>query len=163
VFLEIDDHKGRYEDYIASCEKHGIKEARLEVDKMIGFDYLIRNTDRNMGNYGVLRDSETLEWKGLAPLFDHGGSLWHSRNGVEYINNSGKSKCRSFLGTNEENLGLLKDVDWYDVQKAYGAAGYMAGTFEKNENLKKERIERVVSCFEKRAVDFVEKVHEAGG
>ena len=28
------------------------------------------------GNFGFLRDSETLEWKGLAPIYDSGTSLW---------------------------------------------------------------------------------------
>lgn len=37
---------------------------------------ILANTDRHLGNFGFLRDSETLEWKGLAPIYDSGTSLW---------------------------------------------------------------------------------------
>ena len=37
---------------------------------MLAADYILANTDRHLGNFGFLRDSETLEWKGLAPIYD---------------------------------------------------------------------------------------------
>ena len=43
---------------------------------MLATDYILANTDRHLGNFGFLRDSETLEWKGLAPIYDSGTSLW---------------------------------------------------------------------------------------
>ncbi len=38
-------------------------------------DAVIINTDRHHGNYGVLRDAETLEWISPAPIYDSGTSL----------------------------------------------------------------------------------------
>ena len=58
------------------CNAVGISDARKEVCNMLAADYILANTDRHLGNFGFLRDSETLEWKGLAPIYDSGTSLW---------------------------------------------------------------------------------------
>lgn len=60
-----------------------------EIDETRGLDYLTKNVDRHFGNIGVIRDPETLEIKRLAPLFDHGFSMFPEKasthNGV-FIN-----------------------------------------------------------------------------
>jgi hypothetical protein len=42
---------------------------------MILFDFLIRNTDRHLNNFGVLQDNQSGEVLGLAPVFDNGSSM----------------------------------------------------------------------------------------
>ena len=42
---------------------------------MLVLDALIANEDRHWGNFGALRDSESLEFIGLEPVFDNGNSL----------------------------------------------------------------------------------------
>jgi|GEM_PF-5755159 len=39
---------------------------------MIVFDYLILNEDRHFCNIGAIRNAITLEWLGIAPIFDSG-------------------------------------------------------------------------------------------
>ena len=58
------------------CNAGGLSDAQKEVCNMLAADYILANTDRHLGNFGFLRDSETLEWKGLAPIYDSGTSLW---------------------------------------------------------------------------------------
>lgn len=58
------------------CNAVGISDAQKNVCNMLAADYILANTDRHLGNFGFLRDSETLEWKGLAPIYDSGTSLW---------------------------------------------------------------------------------------
>lgn len=43
--------------------------------RMCVLDALILNTDRHYGNFGVLFDTDTLEIRGMAPVFDHNRSL----------------------------------------------------------------------------------------
>lgn len=43
--------------------------------RMCVLDAVILNTDRHYGNFGVLFDTETLEIRGMAPVFDHNRSL----------------------------------------------------------------------------------------
>lgn len=49
---------------------------RVMFGRMLAADFILANTDRHLGNFGFLRDSETLEWKGTAPIYDSGTSLW---------------------------------------------------------------------------------------
>ena len=43
---------------------------------MTVFDSIINNTDRNLGNFGLLRDTDTGEFICMAPIFDNGNSMW---------------------------------------------------------------------------------------
>ncbi len=45
---------------------------KQEVNRMIVFDHLIHNTDRHEKNFGIIRDSDTMEIHRFAPLFDSG-------------------------------------------------------------------------------------------
>ena len=46
---------------------------------MITVDYLLANEDRHQNNFGVIRNAETLEYLGPAPLYDNGSSLWFDK------------------------------------------------------------------------------------
>ena len=46
---------------------------------MIVLDYVIANEDRHFNNFGVLRNAETLEWLGFAPIYDSGSSLGYDK------------------------------------------------------------------------------------
>lgn len=43
--------------------------------RMLVFDYLSLNTDRHLGNFGVLVDADTFEPLRLAPIYDNGASM----------------------------------------------------------------------------------------
>lgn len=43
-------------------------------------DHIMINRDRHLGNYGLIRDAETLEWLGPAPIYDTGTSLMCNRS-----------------------------------------------------------------------------------
>jgi len=154
VFLDTENSGSKYNDYIKICENRGIKNAREEIDKMIIVDYLIRNTDRHIGNYGILRNSETLKWEKTAPLFDNGNSLWHNAQGIEYINGDTKSSSRSFTGENEKNISLVGNIGWYDKNKIKNIGEVMKKTFKFNKNMDDERINKIAGEFGKRVVNL---------
>ena len=56
------------------------------LDDMIVFDALICNTDRHLGNFGVLIENKTNTIASPSPLFDHGNSLF-SMGGVDIWEN----------------------------------------------------------------------------
>jgi len=154
VFLDAESSGSKYNDYIKICENRGVKNAREEVDKMIIVDYLIRNTDRHVGNYGILRNSETLKWEKIVPLFDNGNSLWYNAQGLKYINANEKSNSRSFTGENEKNISLVGDIGWYDKNKINNIDEVMKEAFNFNKNMDEERIDKIVSEFGKRVVNL---------
>ena len=46
-------------------------------DYQIVTDFLLSNVDRHLNNFGVLRDTSTLEFVGMAPIFDSGNSMFY--------------------------------------------------------------------------------------
>jgi len=154
VYLEVEKTGDKYNDYLKACAKMGIDNAREEVDKMIILDYLIRNTDRHVGNFGVLRNAETLQWQKIAPVFDNGNSLWHNAQGVRFINADSKSECRSFTGENEKNILLAGVTGWYDKNKLNDVHKIITGAFKFNKNIENERTEKIINEFHKRAYNL---------
>ena len=68
-----------YQHFLSCCEKLGIKDVVRFLDRMIVLDYIIANEDRHFNNFGVLRNAETLEWIGMAPIYDSGSSLGYDK------------------------------------------------------------------------------------
>lgn len=63
-----------YEDVIAKLEEI-CPQAIPDYIRMIFLDTIVVNPDRHTSNFGLLRDTETGELLGLAPLFDHNLAL----------------------------------------------------------------------------------------
>lgn len=64
-----------YDLFLNVCKNKLGVDVRKQVDELIAFDYLIVNEDRHWNNFGLLRNSETLEYVGFAPLYDHEYSI----------------------------------------------------------------------------------------
>jgi len=150
VYLEGTATGNRYDDYIQICENKGLKNVRDEVDKMIILDYIIRNTDRHVGNFGILRNAETLQWEKTAPVFDNGNSFWHDAQGETYIDGKTKSQSRSFLKTNEENLLLVRDKNIVDLNEIKQMPAEIYNVLKVNKKIEQTRIEKIIKEYKSR-------------
>lgn len=67
-----------YEHFIEVCGLNGLdrNSVRMFLEYQILTDFVITNTDRHFNNFGVLRDSESLQYVGMAPIFDSGNSMF---------------------------------------------------------------------------------------
>ena len=65
----------KYAHYVNQLHSVGLTDVTNQLEQMIVLDELIANEDCHCGNFGSLRDSESLEFIGLAPVFDNGNSL----------------------------------------------------------------------------------------
>lgn len=70
------DRKDVYDHLIDAVEYYEIPDAKEFIDWMIIVDRYLLNYDRHLGNFGFLRDVETGEFKGPAPLFDFGNAFF---------------------------------------------------------------------------------------
>lgn len=52
------------------------EEIEAGLSRIFSLDALLANFDRHAGNFGIIRNSQTLEYTGFAPTFDAGNSLW---------------------------------------------------------------------------------------
>ena len=74
---EPDIDTGGYQHLMNTCTKLGISDIQPMMDYMLSIDYLMGNEDRYFGNFGFIRNVETLEYQGMAPIFDTGSSLYY--------------------------------------------------------------------------------------
>ena len=76
-----DNAVSMYEHFIRVCASHCLPETvtRPFLEYQILTDFLLTNVDRHLNNFGVLRDTETLRFVSMAPIFDSGNSrFWNT-------------------------------------------------------------------------------------
>ncbi|MFT0899569.1 excisionase [Candidatus Methanoprimaticola sp. MG2] len=99
--------------YVGCCREHGI-DITHDVDMMLVLDYLMVNVDRHTNNFGIIRDPDTLEWKGASPIFDTGASLGFDKI-VDDIQYASSDRCKPFRKSFDDQLTLVSDLDWVDM------------------------------------------------
>lgn len=102
-----------YQHLINCSEKLGIPDVIPFLDRMIVIDYLIINEDRHLNNFGALRNAETLEWIGMAPVYDSGSSLGYDKT-ASLMRDSDETICKPFKNHHYEQLKLVSSFDWID-------------------------------------------------
>ncbi len=108
-----------YEHFIGVCGEYGLDESitRPFLEYQILTDYILTNTDRHLNNFGVLRDTSTLKFIGMAPIFDSGNSMfWQSPKLPEY-DDLQSIQVNSFRQTENELLGYVTDPHLVDLDK----------------------------------------------
>ena len=128
-----------YEFYIKCVEELGIKNIRQQTEKMLVLDFLICNEDRHYNNFGLVRNAVTLEWEGVAPVFDCGTSLWYNtqKNLIKPISPSISSK--PFKKTHNEQIKLVKDFSWRDLDNLNGIESIADEILSQSEYISKAR------------------------
>lgn len=117
--LRKPNHVSIYQHYLDCCEAAGVPGIRESVDRMLVVDYLIANEDRHQNNFGVVRNAETLEYLGAAPLFDSGTSLWFDKP-TPMIGTKTRLTCKPFKNSHEEQIRLVHSFDWLDLNALHG-------------------------------------------
>lgn len=116
--------------------------------EMTVFDSIINNTDRNLGNFGLLRDTDTGEFLCMAPIFDNGNSMWFDED-KELITGE-QVRVQPMNMTYKEMFNFIKrahiDFELLDYQISKGEK------FIKN-NIEEERADRINACIMKRFDD----------
>lgn len=101
--------------FIKMCKFYEIPNAEDYMNRMILADYIVGNTDRHLGNFGLLRDVNTGTFIGFSPLFDFGSAFseFTERDDVNRKSHVFKSEeerivyeCRGYI-----NVSALNEVD----------------------------------------------------
>ena len=139
-----------YLHFVNICSELGVNIVPM-LDRMIVFDYIIANEDRHFGNFGLLRDPDTLEWTGAAPIFDNGTSLWYDKLTSQIPETD--IICKPFKNTHGEQLRMVSSFDWLDISKLDGLEDEIYEILS-DEKVKKyidaERADMLVSQIRKR-------------
>lgn len=104
--LKIDN----YHDYIDFVsEEFNVPHAKEEIEKMLMIDYVMMNEDRHLNNFGLTRDTQTLKWSRVCPIYDSGKAMNTAIN-EEYWNFE-SGEVRSFNGELVSADKLLEYID----------------------------------------------------
>lgn len=129
------------------CQVLGFAESMQQaLDYILPFDYLIANEDRNFGNFGVIRDVETLKILGVAPIFDNGNSLWYNQLD---ISNTGV-KAYPFELDQEKQIKLVHNKAIFPINKVSRLADIIQRVLSNNKNCPPERIEKICQAVDQR-------------
>lgn len=89
------------------------------MDYQIMTDYLMSNTDRHMNNIAVMRNPDTLEILGFAPIYDSGNSMFYNipyqQLGTLRIE---EIKTHSFIEKESKLLQYVQNRDIVNLDKA---------------------------------------------
>ena len=97
-----------YEELIKRCNEMKIPNAEEDLLKIILVDYIMANIDRHSYNISFIRDSNTLQWKGLAPVYDTGKSMFLNHLDFEMnMISSGQIGAKPFYETQSEQISKL--------------------------------------------------------
>lgn len=99
--------------FVDCCDELGIPGTVDFLNRMIVVDYIIANKDRHYNNFGALRNAETLEWLGMAPIYDS-GSCFYFFDDTGYNLYGEKTPSKPFNHWHEKQIELVKDFSWID-------------------------------------------------
>lgn len=105
------NHLSVYQHYINCCKELGINDIIDKINQMIVVDFIIANEDRHLNNFGLVRNANTLEWIGVAPIFDSGSSLGYDKV-TPNIEKQSLIQCKPFKNSHFEQIKLVTSFDW---------------------------------------------------
>lgn len=119
--VKIKQNMSLYYPFKQICLEMGMKEEDFDyfIDYEIMTDFLLTNTDRHMNNISILRNPDTLEFLGFAPIYDSGNSMFYSvpTNRLNSVH-LGQDKVHSFITSHENRLlSYVKDRNVVDLSK----------------------------------------------
>lgn len=99
-------------NHLIDCaQKLGLQDSetlKQDICRMLLIDYITANTDRHLNNFGFLRNPDTLELTGLAPIYDSGTSMFYDKAVYDLKNiiahDSSKIEAKPFAGNQKEQL-----------------------------------------------------------
>ena len=113
-------------------------------------DFLIANEDRHLNNFGVIRNAETLEYIGMAPIFDNGTSLWYNTPSHRIKPMSPGIPSKPFKDTHGEQISLVRSFDWLDLSALDGIADEFRDILFDSDYIDDTRRETLCSALESR-------------
>ncbi len=138
-----------YEHFLNCCKVQEIADVEKFLDYMLAVDYIIANSDRHFRNFGVIRNAETLEWIGFAPLFDCGTSLWFNQI-ARNIKPIKYDESKPFAASHSKQIELAKDLKWIDFSSLDGIEEECHSILSSSKFIDETRCENICYAISKR-------------
>jgi hypothetical protein len=132
------NHESNHQYFLRCCEKLGIPGAADFIDRMLAVDYIVANEDRHYNNFGALRNPETLEWLGMAPVYDTGTALWYGQV-TEAVRPRFKLPGKPFKNNHDDLIKCVRSFDWLDFGALKGIDEEYAEIIKEDNYVNEER------------------------
>lgn len=137
-----------YEWFIRICIEHNI-DVRFFMEYQIMSDFVLTNQDRHMNNFGIIRNSKTLKWLYMAPIFDSGNSLFYKSSYIPIDKDLLKMETNSFLSKEVQLLKYVTDRNLFDISKALDDNELME-LLKNDSTCSHETNNRIISAYNKK-------------
>jgi len=133
---------------LSCCESLGLAGCEEALSKVFVCDFILANPGRHWGNLGVIFDSETMVAKRIAPIFDTGEALW-SRVAILEDDRDFWYRPLPLITENsrsarpEDQLRIIKDLDWLDLGRLDGFVGELAGILSSARFTSERRVAKI--------------------
>jgi hypothetical protein len=158
-----ENHTSAYQHFLACCDALHIPAAREAIDQMLVTDTLIVNSDRHYGNFGAVRNADTLEWLGIAPIYDSGTSMWYDTP-TQRISNGApeQEKAKPFRKSHSAQLALTlpQTLASLDFTKLADLAEVAKAIYSASPALDAQRVNRLCDSLMER-VQHLEKMQRS--
>lgn len=151
LFLSNNVSGDYYENLIQICELMGMdkEEITAEIDYLILTDYVMSQTDRHFNNIGFLRDSNTLKFYGMAPIYDSGNSMYFNSIGPKNEKDLLYLSTKGFADNIESTLRLVKDASVIDLTKL-PPVSYIKELYSKDSKENEDHTQDICYAYERR-------------
>lgn len=149
------NHVSAYDHFKNCCERLGIPNVQSSLDEMLTLDFIIANTDRHFGNFGAVRNAETLEWLGLSPIFDCGTSMWHDKL-VSEKTLSADRESKPFKKFHSEQIELILE-NHLDMSELVGVDEWWNDLLERSPFIDEKRREVLCLTLQNR-IEIAQKI-----
>ena len=143
--LPFSDSESKYDHFRRCCEFLKIPGYSKSLDEMMILDHIIANQDRHMGNFGAIRNADTLEYIGFAPVYDSGTSLRYDTPTEDIVCDM-DIESQPFEDFLSKQIQLVSDFGIYSPDKMQGIADEIIRVFsDKNakEYIRADRIDKI--------------------
>lgn len=158
----------QYKYFIYCCKRLGITDIEKPLCNMFIVDYIMANVDRHCRNFGFMRDAFTLEWKGMAPVFDTGKSMFSGLASVDLQNDafikSENIRAKPFASTQSEQLAMLPIAKYckdLPLNKLDGVDKDFRESLRLNHRISEEKKDRLCALLHERVEETQQVIHMA--
>lgn len=134
-----------FQFYLFILKKQGL-DCQDFYDAEIMVDFIITNIDRHFNNFGVLRDTESLQFIKPAPVFDSGNSMFYKMGCIPAGKKLLDIKVSSFYHKEVKLLSQVKNRGLIDTG-CLPNADFVYNLFQKDLNLEEEKRLRIVQVY----------------
>lgn len=138
-----------------AMEHYQIHDGEKFVQQMLCLDFLIMNVDRHWGNFGFIRNVNTLEVERPAPIFDNGNSLWYDMAHIpEHFD-----QAKTFRKKHRTQIKLVKDFSGIDFAALKRVPAQAQEVLRTNPNLPSDRAEKIAQRIQER-IQMLARIRE---